>query len=167
MRSRARVLGHPIHPMLVVFPLALFTTAFVFDVVHFFTGNSTFSQIGFWNITAGAIGAILAGLAGLADFRAIPTGSRAKSIGRRHALLNVVVLVLFVVSWIIRLDRPGHVAGGGLVILELAAILIAAVAAWHGGELVDRLGIGVDEEANPDAPSSLAKRRRRIPRAAA
>lgn len=158
MRSRARALGHPVHPMLVVFPLGLFVTATIFDLVQLITGDNTFGQVGYWNIAAGMIGAVLAAVAGLLDWTAIPAGTRAKRIGLLHGAGNTVVLVLFLVSWLARINNTDHVAGGGLFALEVVAIGIGGVAAWMGGELVDRLGIGVDEHAHPDASSSLTGR---------
>src|SRR5678816_2449478 len=107
MRTRARALGHSIHPMLVVFPLGLLTTAVVFDAIHLATGNDTFSQDGFWNIPAGAAGAVLAAVFGVADWTAIPGGTRARTVGLRHGALNGIALVLFLIAWLVRLDRPG------------------------------------------------------------
>jgi uncharacterized membrane protein len=145
--------------MLVVFPLGLLITAVIFDAIHLGTGNDTFSQVGFWNITAGAIGAVLAAAFGVADWTAIPGGTRARAVGLRHGALNVVALVLFVIAWLVRLDRPAHTLGAGLFVLELVAVAIAGVAAWFGGELVERHGVGVDAHAELDAPSSLTTSR--------
>jgi uncharacterized membrane protein len=158
MRSRVRVLGHPVHPMVVMFPVALFVTGFVFDVIAALGDNGTFSQVGFWCITAGLIGALLAAVTGVTDWTKIPGDTRAKSIGIRHGLLNSVVLVLFLVSWALRIDTDEHSVSTVLVVLELLAVGVAGVAAWLGGELVDRLGIGVDDDAHPNAPSSLTGR---------
>jgi len=158
MRSRARALGHPIHPMLVVFPLGLFVTATVFDLVELLSGDQTFGQVGYWNIAAGIIGAVLAAVTGLIDWTAVPAGTRAKRLGLLHAAANTVVLLLFLTSWLARMDNTEHVAGGGWFAVEVVAVAIGGVAAWMGGELVDRLGIGVDENAHPDAPSSLGGR---------
>jgi uncharacterized membrane protein len=159
MRTRARALGHSIHPMLVVFPLGLLIAALVFDAVHLGTANDIFSQVGFWNITAGLVGAVLAALAGFIDWLGIPARTRARSAGLLHGCLNVAAVVLFLIAWLVRLDRVGHRPGAGLFLLELVAIGLAGVAAWFGGELVERMGIGVDENARPDAPSSLGGRR--------
>jgi uncharacterized membrane protein len=144
--------------MLIVFPLGLFVTATVFDLIQLLTGDNTFGQVGYWNIAAGMIGAVLAAVTGLLDWTAIPTGTRAKRIGLLHAGGNTVVLVLFLVSWLTRTNNTDHVAGGGLFAVEVVAIGVSGAAAWMGGELVDRLGIGVDEHAHPDAPSSLTGR---------
>jgi uncharacterized membrane protein len=158
MQSRVRALGHPVHPILVMFPVALFVTAFIFDVIALFSDNGTYSQVGFWCITVGLIGAVLAALTGAADWSKIPANTRAKSIGIRHGLLNSVVLVLFLISWTLRVDTDEHRVSAVLVIVELVAIGLAGAAAWLGGELVDRLGIGVDQDAHPDATSSLRVR---------
>jgi uncharacterized membrane protein len=155
MRTRVRALGHSVHPMLVVFPLGLFTTAVIFDLVQLITDNDTFSQVGFWNITAGAIGAVLAAVTGLADWTSIPSQTRAKAVGLRHGGLNAAALVLFVIVWAVRIDRPGHTPGVGMFILEVIALGVASAAAWLGGELVGRLGVGVEDHAYPNAPSSL------------
>jgi uncharacterized membrane protein len=155
MKTRVRAMGHSVHPMLVVFPLGLLTTAVVFDLIHVITGNATYAQVGFWNITAGLIGSVLAAVTGLVDWTGIPRSTRAKSLGLLHGGLNALGVVVFLIAWIVRLDRPAHDVGTGLLIVEALTIGVATAAAWMGGELVGRLGIGVDEGANPDAPSSL------------
>jgi uncharacterized membrane protein len=143
--------------MVIVFPLALFTTATIFDLIALASNNAAFDQVGYWNIAVGIIGAVLAALTGLLDWTGIPAGTRAKRIGLLHAGANTVVLVLFVISWLTRVDNTNHHASIGAVILEVLAVLISGAAAWLGGELVDRLGIGVDEDAHADASSSLAR----------
>jgi uncharacterized membrane protein len=161
MHARIRVLGHPVHPMLVMFPAALLITGTLFDLFRLISDNGVFGEVGFWTISVGILGGILAALTGFADWTKIPAGTRAKRVGRLHGLLNAVVLVLFAVAWLVRVDNVNHAAGGGTFVLELVAVLVAGGAAWLGGELVDRLGIGVDPDAHPDAPSSLAPRQRR------
>jgi uncharacterized membrane protein len=156
MRSRARALGHPMHPMLIVFPLGLWTAAVIFDLVYVLNGNETFSQVGFWNITAGLVGALVAAVTGLVDWLAIPGGTRAKSVGLLHGALNAGVVVLFLIAWLIRLDTAGHQPGALGFVIEVVAIAVGTGAAWFGGELVGRLGIGVDEDAHVDAPGSVS-----------
>jgi uncharacterized membrane protein len=158
VESRVRALGHPVHPMLIVFPLGLFVTAVVFDVLHLATDNEVFGQVGYWNIVAGIVGAVLAAATGLADWTGIPRNTRAKRVGLIHGGLNTVVLLLFVLVWILRSDNQEHTLSAGLLVVELLALAVAGAAAWFGGELVDRLGIGVHDDAHPDAPSSLGSR---------
>jgi uncharacterized membrane protein len=93
---------------------------------------------------------------GLVDWIAIPKGTRAKRIGSDHALTNVGVLALFFVSGLVRFNQPSSAVTGGAFVLSLIAVAFGAFGAI-GGELVDRLGVGVDDIANLDAPSSLGR----------
>lgn len=107
MESKVKLLGHPIHPMLIVFPLGLLATAVVFDVIYMITRNAAFATVAFWNIAAGIIGGLGAALFGLVDWLAIPAGTRAKSVGAWHGIGNVVVVGFFAISWLLRLGEPG------------------------------------------------------------
>lgn len=155
MESKAKFLGHAIHPMLIVFPLGLLLTSIVFDWVYFFTENGRWADISFWMITAGIIGGLAASVFGLIDWIAIPRNTRAKSVGLWHGVGNVFVLVLFGVSWFLRFDAPED-PGVTPLVISLGAAALSGVTAWLGGELVDRLGIGVDEGAHVNSPSSLS-----------
>ncbi|MEV6694501.1 DUF2231 domain-containing protein [Micromonospora sp. NPDC051196] len=155
MESRLKVLGHPVHPMLVMFPVALFVTAVLFDVIDTVGGPDFLGEVAYWNITVGLIGGLLAAAAGAFDLLAIPTGTRAKRVGVTHAAANVAVVLLFAAVWVVRLNADSRAAGGALIAIEVVALGILGVSAWLGGELVDRLGVGVDRDANLDAPSSL------------
>jgi uncharacterized membrane protein len=155
MESSAKIAGHPIHPMLVVFPLGLLATAVGLDLVYVFTDNAVLPQVAFWNMGIGIVTGLLAAVFGAIDWWAIPKGTRAKAVGLWHGLGNVVLVVLFAASWLMRMDAPIHEPSLAGLVLELAAGGLAVVTGWLGGELVDRLGVGVDEGAHLDAPSSL------------
>jgi uncharacterized membrane protein len=155
MHAKARLFGHPIHQMLIVFPLGLLGTSLLFDILHLVNGGEQWALVSYYMIAAGIIAGLVAAPFGLIDWLAIPSDTRAKRIGLLHGGGNVVVLLLFVLSWFLRRDLP--TAPGRLEIgLSVVAVLLALVTGWLGGELVDRLGIGVDEGANADAPSSLS-----------
>jgi uncharacterized membrane protein len=156
MDSKAKALGHPMHPMLVVFPLGLLTTALIFDLVYLITDNAVYAQVGYWDIAAGLIGAALAAMTGLVDFLAIPSGTRAKRIGLLHGSGNAVIAVLFLIVWLTRLGDNDHTVGAAGFVVELIAIAMASVTGWLGGELVDRLGVGVHPGANVNSPNSLS-----------
>lgn len=96
-------------------------------------------------------------LLGAIDWFAIPAGTRAKRIGPLHGGSNVVVLI-FAVVWLMRGDTPDAAPTTNLFLLEVVALALGSVAGWLGGELVDRLGVGVDDGAHLDAPSSLSGR---------
>ena len=82
---------------------------------------------------------------------------RAKAVGAWHGVGNLVVLALFAISWVLRFNDPWHVPMAGFI-LSLMGVCLALVTGWLGGELVDRLGVGVDRGANVNAPSSLSAR---------
>ena len=90
------------------------------------------------------------------DWLAIPKGTRAKSIGALHGIGNVTVVLLFIGSWAFRRDAPQDPTTAAFV-LSLAGAALSVVTGWLGGELVDRLGVGVHDGAHLDAPSSLSK----------
>jgi uncharacterized membrane protein len=156
MESKAKLFGHPIHPMLIVLPLGLLSAAIVFDIVHLLTGDEVFSSVAFWNIAAGVVGGLGAAVFGAWDWFHIPRGTRAKRIGLWHGGGNVVVVTLFALSWLLRLGAPGYEPNALALVLSFAGVALAAVTGWLGGELVDRLAVGVDPGANLDAPSSLS-----------
>lgn len=140
--------------MLIVFPLGLLATAVVFDVVQLAADIPAFAEVAYWLIVAGLIGGALAAPFGLVDWLAIPHGTRAKRIGAMHGGGNVVVLVLFIASASLRFDEPAA-APVAAYVLSFAGAGLALVTGWLGGELVARLGIGIHDGANVDAPSSL------------
>jgi uncharacterized membrane protein len=157
MESKAKLLGHPIHQMLIVFPLGLLATAFIFDVIALATNSTVLFGASYWMIAAGVIGGLIAAVFGLVDWLAIPNKTRAKDVGFWHGAGNVVVTALFAISWFLRRPSPEHPPATALL-LSLIAVAIALVTAWLGGELVDRLGVGVDDGAHLNSPSSLSGR---------
>ena len=156
MESKAKLLGHPVHQMLIVFPLGLLATGVVFDIIYLASGTRGFAGVAYWLILSGIVGGLLAAPFGLIDWAAIPGGTRAKRIGAMHGLGNTVVLALFIVSEILRSPAPADAPAIAYVCSFVGAAL-ALVTAWLGGELVDRLGIGVYANAGVDAPSSLSR----------
>lgn len=158
MESKAKLFGHAIHPVMIVFPLGLLSMAVVFDVIYLIWGNAEMWRVAYWMIVSGIAGGFLAAPFGWIDWFAIPSGTRAKSIGLMHGGANVLVLLIFIASWWLRnYDAPNQT---NLVayILSFAAIGLALVGGWLGGELVERLGVGVDDGANLNAPNSLTNK---------
>ena len=152
-----KVLGHPVHQALISFPIGLLGGAVVFDIIAIVFNNTSLPTASYYMIAAGVVAGLLAAPFGLIDWLGIQSGTRAKFIGAAHGLGNVAMLVLFAASWLLRqpdvLSPPPTAYG-----LSFAGFLLALVTGWLGGELVDRMGIGVDEGAHADAPSSLSGR---------
>ncbi|HEX9997034.1 MAG TPA: DUF2231 domain-containing protein [Abditibacterium sp.] len=154
MKSHLKILGHPVHPMLVVFPLGLLVTSVVYDGLFLATKKADHARTAHKLIGAGVLGGLVAAASGLVDYAAIPSGTRAKRIGTSHAIGNAVLLALFGASWKMRRSAPENPSSVALG-LSFAGLLLGNVTAWLGGELVYRLGVGVDEGAHLEAPDSL------------
>jgi uncharacterized membrane protein len=157
MEARAKILGHPIHQMLIVFPLGLLSTSFFFDVAFVIWKKSELATVSFWMIAAGIAGGLLAAIFGFIDWLAIPAGTRAKDVGMWHGAANVAVTGIFFASWFLRRSDAANPPLASIALSGIA-VSIALVAGWLGGELVDRLGVGVSEGAHLDSPSSLSGR---------
>ncbi|MDQ6802698.1 MAG: DUF2231 domain-containing protein [Acidobacteriota bacterium] len=143
--------------MLIVFPLGVLGMSLFFDIAYLATKRSDLATTAFWMIFGGGISGLLAAIFGLIDWLAIPSGTRAKKIGRWHGVGNVVVVGLFIGSWFLRRPDPG-LPRISAIVLSAIAVGIALVTGWLGGELVDRMGVGVHEGANLNSPSSLSGR---------
>ena len=156
MESKAKMFGHAIHPILIVYPLGLLSTAVIFDIIYLVTANPRWATISFWMIAAGIVGGLLAAVFGFIDYLNIPTRTRAKRIGMVHGLTNVGVMVLFALSLWLRSDLPEAPPTVALA-LSFIGVGAAMLGGWLGGELVERLGVGVAEGANLNAPNSLTQ----------
>jgi len=132
--------------------------ALIFDVLHFAMGNGYWSEIAYWMIAAGVISGLVAAPFGLVDWLALPSGTRATRLGALHGVGNLVVVVLYASSWLMRRAAPQDPVTAAYA-LSFAGGVLALFTGWLGGELVDRLAIGVDPGAHVDAPSSLRSRR--------
>jgi len=143
MRSRANLKSHPIHPMLIGFPLSFFVGAFVFDLLFFFSGNNDFQLVGYYLVIAGIIGAVMAAIPGFVDYlHTVPPESSAKKRAATHGLINSFNLLLFVAVFFLK--KNAALDFGWILLLEAIGIGLLAVAGWMGGTLVYRNQIGVD-----------------------
>ena len=144
MRSKASLAGHPIHPMLIPFPLALWTTSFVVDLLFYFLRHPTLLVISKFMIAAGCLGAVAAAIPGIIDWLAIKDGE-VKKVANWHARLNIAALVVFAISFFLRLGSYSEFVGRKLTIpflLSLVGMILICISGWLGGELVFRYGIG-------------------------
>jgi uncharacterized membrane protein len=156
MESRVKLLGHALHQQLVVFPLGLLATSVLFDVAGSLTGNAEFHRVAYWLILPGVAFGLLAAIPGWIDWAGIPAGTRAKRVGITHGLGNTVVLLGFALSGWLRFGGDPGAPGTAAIVLSFLSIGLGLFTAWLGGELVDRLGVGVDRGANLNAPNSLS-----------
>ncbi len=144
MRSRAHVGSHPIHPMLIVFPLGLWITSFIFEIIAVLSQNERLWAAAFFGIIAGCAGAALAAVPGAIDlFSVVPGNSSARKRGYLHGALNVCALALFIfTAW--RWGNPYDAPDGLTIGLSAIGVAIVLVSGWLGATLVYRNQIGVD-----------------------
>jgi uncharacterized membrane protein len=154
MQSHAKLLGHSVHQMLIVFPLGLLATSLLFDLAWLLTDSPAMASTAWWLQVAGLIGGAVAAPFGTIDWLAIPAGTRAKRVGAVHGGGNVLVMLLFLLSAWMRREHPSAPAAIDLLPSFLGGGL-ALVTAWLGGELVARHAVGVYDDAGLDASSSL------------
>ena len=150
MRSKASIGGHPIHPMLIPFPLALWATSFAVDVLFYFLRHPTLLVIAKFMIAAGCLGAIAAAIPGFIDWLSIKNGD-VKKVANWHARLNVAALVVFAISLFLRTGSYSELVGRKLTfpfLLSLVGVILISISGWLGGELAFRYGVGQarDEE---------------------
>src|SRR5437868_1504081 len=102
MAGKINLLGHPVHPMVIVFPLGLLPTAVACDIIFLVTHNPRWGHIAYWLVAAGVLSGLFAAIFGFADWLGLPNGTRAKRIGLWHAIVMDSVIILFATSWWLR-----------------------------------------------------------------
>ncbi len=144
MRSTAQVKSHPIHPMLVAFPIGLFVTGFIFDLIAVGADLPQLYAAGWYCIIAGLIGGAAAAVPGLIDLlTTVPPASSGRKRGWTHGLLNSAILALFIAVAVYRGD-PGTQPDGLALFLQACGVVGLGISGWLGGTLVYRNQIGVD-----------------------
>ena len=146
-RSTAKIAGHPIHPMLIPFPIVCFVGTLVTDVVYSRNHDAGWATASHWLLGIGLLMAALAAVAGLTDYLG---DDRIRRLGAalKHMLANVTAVVLEVVYLVLRLNNPDFILSTGIWI-SAVVVLILLYSGWLGGELVFRHGIGVHDSPNP------------------
>ncbi len=154
MESHSKLGGHPLHPILITLPLGLLTASLFFDFKAKWKHNVADAKIARALIGGGVLTGMLAAAVGVIDYRAIPNGTRAKSIGLTHGVGNVLMLSLFALSW--KKRRPNEtMPDNSAIVLSVLGAALSGLTGWLGGELVYRLGVGIDDDAELDAGNSL------------
>ena len=160
MASPASIAGHPIHPMLIPFPIALWVFSVVADIVYFWRDNPIWEVFAFYTLLTGCLGAIAAAIFGLIDYFAIED-KRVVKIANWHARLNVLALLLFAASWYLRTNNGSDMVNDSLTIpfaLSIIGVLVVTISGWLGGELVFKHGVAVNPQ-NDTRAAEAAKAR--------
>lgn len=139
--SKIAISGHPLHAMLVTFPIALSFSTLGGDVLYLWTGNSFWSHVSAYAVFGAFAMGVLAGITGTAELLMV-RGIRNRSASWTHFILAVMLLSLIGMNWIIRIGDPdGAVLPVGLG-LSLVMAGMTALTGWHGGKLVFDYQIG-------------------------
>jgi len=149
MKTRASFAGEPIHPMFVHYPIALWTTSVITDVIFYFQRNGSLVLISKFLIAAGLLGAVLAAIPGIIDWLTI-TDPVVSKVANWHARLNIAAVIIFAVSLYLRMKNYGAALVGFHLKIPFAVSVVGwvlmAVSASLGGKLVYEHRMGVKEE---------------------
>jgi uncharacterized membrane protein len=146
--STAAIRGHPIHPMLIPFPLAFLVGVLLTDLAYWAASDPFWARASLWLVGAGVVSGLIAAAAGLVDFFTIRR-ARDHTIGWIHFLGNATALILSLVNWLLRFDDPAAAILPWGLLLSVIVAAILGVTGWAGGELSYRHRIGVMRE--PDS----------------
>ena len=156
MASKASIGGHPVHPILVSFPIALWSTSFATDVVFYFFRNPSLMLISKFMLAAGCLGAVAAAIPGIIDWLSIRDAG-VKRIANWHARLNIIALIVFAISLYLRMRTGAHWVNYSLrppVLLSFLGVILISISGWLGGELAYKHGVGVSPQH--DSPEEEA-----------
>ena len=143
MKSKANFKGHPLHPILVSFPIAFFVGTLVFDIIGLIYQQPGFYTTAMYLTIAGIGFGLVAAVPGIIDFIfVVPPKSSGKKRAAKHGLLNTTVIIIFSVSLFLRQNQENSIVL--IICLEAAGVILLSIAGWLGGTLVFRNQIGVD-----------------------
>lgn len=143
MKSKANIKGHPLHPILVSFPIALLTGALLLDLLMLLTGEQSYADAAVYALAGGLISALIAAIPGIIDyFFTVPPESSANQRALKHAMINACAVLVFAMAFLMRLKNDT----GLLIIIAMegSGVILLGIAGWLGGTLVVRNQIGVD-----------------------
>ena len=159
MASKASIGGHPLHPILIPFPIGLLVFSLIADLIFLWQGNPLWeSYIAFYTLLAGIIGMAVAAIPGFIDWLTL-TDPKVVPVANWHARVNIITLVIFVASFYLR-TTSGATWIAGLpmapIVLSIIGVIGLGIAGWLGGELVFRHGVAVRAQAEtaPEKPEA-------------
>ena len=150
MASPASIGGHPVHPMIIPFPIALWVFSLVADLIFLWRGNPVWRDyIAFYTLLAGIIGAVAAAVPGFIDWLSLKN-PRVVKIANWHARLNVIALLVFAASFYLRTRGGSALVSGSYnipIALSVFGVILISISGYLGGEMVFKHGVGVDQQS--------------------
>jgi uncharacterized membrane protein len=147
VRSRIALAGHPIHAMLVAFPLALSFCALGADAFYWWTGDEFWARAALWSMGMAFLVGVLAGISGTFDLLAVP-GIRARASSWTHFVVAMTLLSVLGVNWGYRLQGYEQALLPFGLSLSVLATAFAGFAGWHGGKLVFTYQVGTSSSGS-------------------
>lgn len=144
MQGKATLGGHPIHPMVIPFPIAFFTGALVSDIISHWGDPVFWPRMSVVLVGLGIIGALVAALFGFVDYATAPLSEGAKKTATTHMALNLITVAVFAVAFYVRMSNATSTAG---YVLTVLGVLILGASGYLGGKLVFEGGVGVKDSA--------------------
>lgn len=154
MDSRVKVLGHPVHQILVPMPIGLLVGSVGMDLWGWSRDDPSWTVAAHRMMGVGILAGMGAAPFGTIDWLSLPADTRAKRVGAVHGGSALAALALFAGSWWLRRNEPDDPPLAARL-LSLAAVGVLSLTTWFGGELVARLGVGVSRTAHLNAPNSI------------
>jgi uncharacterized membrane protein len=150
MASPASIGGHPVHPMIIPFPIALWVFSLVADVIYLWRGNPVWRDyVAFYALLGGIIGAAVAAVPGLIDWLSLKDPKIVK-IANWHARLNVIALLIFAASFYLRTTSGAGLVSESYTIplaLSVLGVILITISGWLGGEMVFKHGVAVEAQS--------------------
>ncbi len=143
IHSRAAIAGHPLHPMLIHFPVAALIGLLPVDLAHIWTLDEFWGRAGLWLAGVGALGGWVASIFGLIDLLTVRE-IRQKITAWCHAILAVMMLSLASLNWLLRFQSEGNNMHLWALYLSAITAALISLAAYLGGRLVYEHAVGVD-----------------------
>ena len=156
MSSPASIWGHPIHPMLIPFPIALWVFSLVADLIYLWRSNPVWEWVAFYTLAGGIVGAVLAAVFGIIDYFSIKD-RKVSSIAAWHARINVLALLVFAASFYLRTTNGARMVDDSLttpVGLSVVGVILIMISGWLGGELVFKHGVAVNPQYDREEQAS-------------
>jgi uncharacterized membrane protein len=159
MRTPATIAKHPLHPMLIVFPVGLWLFSLVCDIAVLAGATSPgWQTAAFYTMVGGLVGALVAAVPGLIDLLSLHA-ARVRRIALVHMALNLTVVALYAVNIWLRTQATTDLRLP--VLLSVVAVILLAVSGWLGGEMVHVHGVGVEDRGDLPEPGSARARQGR------
>ncbi|MDX2241964.1 MAG: DUF2231 domain-containing protein [Leptolyngbyaceae cyanobacterium bins.302] len=140
--STVAIAGHPLHPLIVTFPIAFLTGAFGTDLGYWLTQDPFWARASLWLLGAGFIAGLVAAATGMLDFIKIDRVKK-HSAGWIHAVGNIAAMFLTLINWISRWGNPADAVFPLGIILSTVVALLLGVTGWYGAELIYRHKVAV------------------------